>query len=75
MRVVNNLHKNNSELVGLYEVAEMANVRPSAVANWRNRFSDFPKPIADLKSGPVFLRAQIQAWLRKRNPGERRKMS
>jgi hypothetical protein len=28
--------------------------RYSAVANWRKRFTDFPAPLAELKSGPVF---------------------
>lgn len=54
------------ELVGLYEVAELAGVTPSAVANWRKRARDFPTPVANLKSGPVFRLSQIQAWLRKR---------
>lgn len=54
------------DLVGLYEIAEMAQVGPSAVANWRKRFSDFPKPVAELKSGPVFRREQIRSWLKRR---------
>jgi len=53
-------------LIGLYEIAEIANVSPSAVANWRKRFSDFPTPLADLKSGPVFRQNQIKLWLAKR---------
>src|SRR5262245_47460218 len=54
------------ELVGLAEVAEMAKVSRSAVANWRVRSTDFPKPVAELQSGPVFLRRQIRKWLRRR---------
>jgi chromosome partitioning protein len=54
------------ELIGLYEVSQLAGVTPSAVANWRKRARDFPAPIADLKSGPVFRLSQIRAWLRKK---------
>ncbi len=53
-------------LIGIYEIAEMANVSPSAVANWRRRFPDFPAPLAELKSGPVFGESQIKLWLARR---------
>ena len=55
------------ELVGLFEVAKLAGVSPSAVANWRKRATDFPAPVVDLKSGPVFRLSQIRVWLRKRS--------
>jgi chromosome partitioning protein len=47
---------NQSQLVGVSEIAEMANppVTKQAVANWRQRFDDFPKPIQVLQSGPVW---------------------
>jgi len=51
-------------LVGLFEIAMIAGVRPSAVANWRRRDPDFPKPLAELRAGPVFQENDIQAWLR-----------
>jgi chromosome partitioning protein len=70
---VNYIHKRSAlmtfdpdELVGLAEVAEMAKVSRSAAANWRARSADFPKPVAELHSGPVFLRRQIRKWLRRR---------
>jgi chromosome partitioning protein len=56
----------NDELVGINEIAEMAKTSRQAVANWRTRMSDFPKPIVDLASGPVFRRSHIRAWLRRR---------
>lgn len=56
----------NHDIVGVNEVAQMGGVSRQAVANWRARFSDFPKPIADLASGPIFVRSQVRAWLRKR---------
>lgn len=58
------------DLIGLFEISAISDVTPSAVANWRKRFSDFPAPIADLKSGPVFDGAQVRAWLAKREGKE-----
>ncbi len=55
-----------ASLIGIYEIAEMANVSPSAVANWRKRFADFPTPLAELKSGPVFGESQVKLWLARR---------
>lgn len=54
------------DLVGIYEIAELASVGPSAVANWRRRFDEFPEPVVVLRSGPVFNRSQITRWLRRR---------
>jgi chromosome partitioning protein len=53
-------------LVGINEIASFANVSRQAVANWRVRFRDFPKPVVNLKAGPVFRATQVRAWLRKR---------
>jgi chromosome partitioning protein len=44
----------------------MAGVTGAAVANWRARFGNFPSPVAELRSGPVFDRDQVRRWLRKR---------
>jgi chromosome partitioning protein len=55
------------DLVGISEVAELAGVTRQAVANWRNRYSDFPRPLADLKSGPVWNRDDIIAWLKQKD--------
>lgn len=60
----------DQELIGLFEIASLASVTPSAVANWRKRFTDFPPPVVDLKSGPVFQGTQIRAWLAKREGKE-----
>jgi chromosome partitioning protein len=56
----------DDDLVGINEIAEMAKVSRQAVANWRSRMADFPKPLADLASGPVFRRSQVRVWLRRR---------
>ena len=54
------------DFIGIYEIAELSGVSPPAVVNWRTRIPDFPKPVADLKSGPVFRRSEIQIWLDRR---------
>jgi chromosome partitioning protein len=79
VNIVHNVYKINTEntvngkrdmddkdLMGIYEIAKMAAVTPAAVANWRSRHDDFPKPIFELKSGPVFNVNQIRKWLKKR---------
>ncbi|MBX3512066.1 MAG: hypothetical protein KF750_00610 [Xanthobacteraceae bacterium] len=55
------------DIVGINEIAEMARVTSQAVTNWRSRATDFPRPLRELASGPVFRRAQIRAWLRRNN--------
>lgn len=56
----------SEELVGLAEVAELASVSRTVVSNWRARDARFPAPIADLRSGPVFSRDDINKYLRRR---------
>lgn len=60
------MDQSSDELVGLYEVAEMARVSRTVIANWRARDPRFPQPIADLRSGPVFRRTQIRRYLKRR---------
>jgi chromosome partitioning protein len=56
----------SQDLVGVFEIAEMAGVTSQAVANWRARLTDFPQPVANLRSGPVFRREDVRRWLRNR---------
>jgi chromosome partitioning protein len=49
-------------LLGLAEVADLLGVTKQNVANWRARRDDFPSPIANLKSGPVWSSDSIQQW-------------
>ena len=55
------------DIVGINEIAALAGVSSQAVVNWRSRAVNFPQPIKELASGPVFRRAQIRAWLRRNN--------
>lgn len=54
------------DLVSIHEIAEMAGVTPPAVGNWRKRYPDFPEPVAELRTGPIFRASQVKSWLRKR---------
>ncbi|MCH4239068.1 MAG: AAA family ATPase [Oscillospiraceae bacterium] len=56
-----------AELVGIAEIAKMFDVSSAAVTNWRSRSEDFPKPVAILKSGPVFQADHVKKWYRRRN--------
>lgn len=58
------------ELVGVAEIADMAGTRKSAVINWRKDHESFPLPVAILRSGPIFWKCQVEAWLdaRQSNP-------
>lgn len=49
-------------LVGVAEIAELVGVSKQVIANWRSRKADFPQPVADLKSGPVWSREAIVSW-------------
>lgn len=50
------------ELVGVAEIASRLGVSRQVVANWRTRKPTFPKPVADLKSGPVWSKDVILEW-------------
>lgn len=54
------------DIIGINEIADIANVSSSAVINWRKRDKNFPEPITELKSGPVFHYDQIRKYLKRR---------
>lgn len=51
------------DLVGCSEIATKAGVSKPAVINWANRYSDFPRPLATLGCGPIFLWSEVKQWL------------
>jgi type I restriction enzyme M protein len=55
------------ELIGVKEIATMADVSSAAVANWLKRYSDFPIPVEKIGSGSVFDSDEVAAWLKSRN--------
>jgi chromosome partitioning protein len=46
------------------EIADFAKVSKQAVANWRQRYDNFPRPLQHLQSGPVWGREVIEAWVK-----------
>src|SRR6266404_4503616 len=57
----------SENLVGIAEIAEFAKVTKQAVANWRQRYDNFPRPIQSLQSGPVWERETVEAWVKNFN--------
>lgn len=60
------MEQDGLDLIGVHEIARLAGVKPSAVANWRARSLDFPNPVTELAAGPVFNRSAVRRWLRQR---------
>lgn len=51
-------------------IARLAGVGRSAVANWRRRYPDFPKPTAGSPGSPTFDREAVEAWLKETGKAE-----
>ena len=58
-----------ARLAGVHEVAELLGIGKSALAD-RRRHPSFPRPIAELRCGPVWDLDQIECYLqaRRRDP-------
>jgi chromosome partitioning protein len=54
----------SKELLGLAEVAELLGTPRQTIVNWRSRRPDFPPPLAELRSGPIWNRETVAAWAR-----------
>lgn len=52
----------SEDLLGLSEAADLLGTSRQAVGNWRQRREGFPQPVAELKSGPVWRRADLVTW-------------
>lgn len=50
------------ELLGLAELAQLLGVSKQVVISWKVKREGFPKPAAELRSGPVWLRDDIVGW-------------
>ena len=50
-------------LVGIPQIARIADVGPSAVGNWRKRHPDFPTPRVQTPSGALFALDEVERWL------------
>lgn len=51
------------DLVGVAEISVRAGVTSAAVANWADRFSDFPAPVCALSCGPIWAWPAVACWL------------
>lgn len=49
-------------LLGLSEVADLFGTSRQTVSNWRQRRQGFPRPVADLRSGPIWRREALADW-------------
>ncbi|MFD7652855.1 N-6 DNA methylase [Actinosynnema sp. NPDC059797] len=47
------------------DIARIADVKPTAVSNWRKRHGDFPRPVGGTDRSPRFDLAEVEAWLTK----------
>ena len=56
-------------LVGKTEIAMRAGVLQGVVYDWRNRYPDFPAPVAELRMGWVWWWPEVEKWLK--NTGRR----
>lgn len=59
---------NVGEIVGIHEAAEILDVDRSRPSKWRSKGTKFgpdrvpfPEPIDELRTGPVFLRSEVEA--------------
>jgi chromosome partitioning protein len=57
---------NEHALLGLAKVADLAGVARNVISNWRTRDTRFPRPAAELASGPVFRAGQIERYIARR---------
>lgn len=46
------------------DIARIADVRPTAVSNWRKRHLDFPQPVGGTEKSPRFDLSDVLSWLR-----------
>lgn len=53
-----------NDIVGLAEIAVLANVSKQAVSNWRTRYENFPRPLETLSSGPLWNKEAVEHWVK-----------
>jgi len=58
-------------LVGAHEIRDMLGVTRQRVYQLTSR-SDFPRPVAELAQGKVWVLAEVQAWISAHRAGQGR---
>ncbi|MGW4410913.1 N-6 DNA methylase [Nonomuraea sp. NPDC004702] len=51
-------------------IARLAGVTRAAVANWRRRYPEFPKPVGGSEHSPTFSLAEVELWLKATGKGD-----
>ena len=53
------------DLVGAAEIADRLDIaHRETVINWRRRYPDFPRPVAELRSALIWSWPDVEAWAR-----------
>ncbi|MDQ1024798.1 SAM-dependent methyltransferase [Streptomyces umbrinus] len=53
------------------DIARFAEVKPTAVSNWRKRHNDFPQPVGGTDRSPRFDLAEVEEWLGRQGKARR----
>ena len=56
-------HAKEPDLVGVAEIAARSGHPTNTVQSWRRRHRTFPKPAANLASGPIWQWSSVAAWI------------
>jgi hypothetical protein len=64
-------NKHPDRLMGIAEIAELAGSSRQAITNLRARDYNFPAPLAELRSGPVFREQDVRTYLHSRGRAAR----
>ena len=59
----------SGDLVSVSEVAARAGRSTNTIQSWRRRHPDFPTPVAQLATGPVWLWPAVGRWIEGRSQG------
>lgn len=62
------------ELVGIAEIAELLGLSRQRVHVIIRTKSDFPKPVAELSAGKIWMKRDVDAWISRsgrKGPGKR----
>ncbi|MEV0608145.1 hypothetical protein AB0I61_17440 [Polymorphospora rubra] len=63
---------NLADLAATGDLAREYGVGKATISNWISRYPDFPSPLVELSTGPVYSSSQVRRWhdSRKWTPGK-----
>jgi hypothetical protein len=50
------------DIVTAPEIAQRLNVQGNTVHVWRRRYEDFPQPVKQLATGPIWVWPDVERW-------------